>query len=120
MNLFIFGLGYSARRFLATQGATLGLSAAGTVRGRDKARALQAEGIETYVFGPDAADAEIPAALAKADALLLTATAGAATCPNADGIERCEPAAQREAWRMLCPRAHTCGHAHHDRTSDQA
>lgn len=81
MNLFIFGLGYSARRFLATQGATLGLSAAGTVRGRDKARALQAEGIETYVFGPDAADAEIPAALAKADALLLTAPPSSAGDP---------------------------------------
>lgn len=81
MNLFIFGLGYSARRFLATQGATLGLSAAGTVRGRDKARALQAEGIETYVFGPDAADAKIPAALAKADALLLTAPPSSAGDP---------------------------------------
>ena len=81
MNLFIFGLGYSARRFIATQGVALGLRAAGTVRGRDKAQSLRAEGIETYVFGPDAADAEIPAALAKADALLLTAPSSSSGDP---------------------------------------
>lgn len=73
MNLFIFGLGYSALTFLRGPSQAMGVHAAGTVRSPDKAAALRAQGVEAFVFGPDAADAGIAAALARADALLVTA-----------------------------------------------
>jgi nucleoside-diphosphate-sugar epimerase len=81
MNLFVFGLGYSAQHFIATHSAALGLGVAGTVRGKDKAASLRARGIEAFVFGPDLADVGIPAALDKADALLLTAPPSSAGDP---------------------------------------
>ena len=73
MTLFIFGLGYSALSFVDAQARGMGLQVAGTVRHADKAAALRSRGIEAFVFGPDAADAGIPAALARSQALLITA-----------------------------------------------
>jgi nucleoside-diphosphate-sugar epimerase len=75
MNLFIFGLGYSALTFLRGASRPPGLAATGTVRTAEKAERLRTQGVETFVFGPDAADPAIPAALARADALLVTAPA---------------------------------------------
>lgn len=73
MNLFVFGLGYSALTFLRGPARAMGVHGAGTVRSPDKAAALRAQGVEAYVFGPDGADPAVTDTLARADALLVTA-----------------------------------------------
>lgn len=70
MNLFVFGLGFTARRFVAREGARFG-----TVRATvtDPARAGAAGGIAMRTFGPDGDDPRIAADLADTDVLLVAA-----------------------------------------------
>jgi nucleoside-diphosphate-sugar epimerase len=68
MRLFIFGLGYSARRFLERHGEMVS-SVVGTVRSTDRAPRTAAP---TVAFGPDHTDPSIAASLAEADALLVS------------------------------------------------
>ncbi|MGN6308688.1 MAG: SDR family oxidoreductase [Xanthobacteraceae bacterium] len=69
MNLFIFGLGYSCRRFLDRfVGDYANIS--GTVR--DATRDIARSDCETLSFGPERADSTIAARLAKADLLLVS------------------------------------------------
>ena len=76
MNLFVFGLGFSARRFVEREGARFG-HIAGTVSEPDKARALSAGSSHVvYGFGPGADDPRIAGALTEADALLISAPPG--------------------------------------------
>lgn len=72
MTLFVFGLGFSARRFAqAARGRFETIRA--TVTDADKARAIAAEtGFAMRAFGPDADDPRIPADLAGSDALLVS------------------------------------------------
>ena len=72
MNLFVFGLGFSARRFADVERGRFSVIRA-TVTDPDKARDVAAEtGFTMRVFGPDAADPGIPADLADTDALLVS------------------------------------------------
>jgi nucleoside-diphosphate-sugar epimerase len=76
MNLFVFGIGYSAGHFVRE---TTGFSEiAGTVRSADKAAALRREGIDALVFDGEAeADPAIAAELARADLCLVSTQPGA-------------------------------------------
>jgi nucleoside-diphosphate-sugar epimerase len=76
LNLFVFGLGYTADHLRAARPSA---SVAGTVRSAEKAAALRAQGIAARRFGPDGADPEIEADLARADAVLVSVP------PDADG-----------------------------------
>ena len=72
MSLFVFGLGFSARRF-AEAARTRFPTIRATVTDPDKARALEAEtGLAMRAFGPEADDPRIPADLAASDALLVS------------------------------------------------
>ena len=72
MTLFVFGLGFSARRFSECARGRFPQIVA-TVTDPDKARALEAEtGLTMRAFGPDTDDPRIPADLAAADALLVS------------------------------------------------
>lgn len=81
MNLFIFGLGFSALHFLRAQAPALGVHAVGTVRGAQKAAALREEGVEALVFGPGGGEDRIAPVLARADALLVTVPPGGSGDP---------------------------------------
>lgn len=72
MTLFVFGLGFSARRFSECARGRFPQIVA-TVTDPDKARALETEtGLSMRAFGPDTDDPRIPADLAAADALLVS------------------------------------------------
>jgi nucleoside-diphosphate-sugar epimerase len=77
VRLFVFGLGYSANRFLAPHsGQFTGI--AGTVRTAGKSAALAPAGdIETFVFNPEVTDPGIADRLADADLLLVSIPPGA-------------------------------------------
>ncbi|GJD58927.1 SDR family oxidoreductase [Methylobacterium dankookense] len=79
MNLFVFGLGFSARRFAESRRDRFAAVRA-TVTEADKARALAEEtGFTVRAFGPDGADPEITADLADTDVLLVSVP------PDAEG-----------------------------------
>jgi nucleoside-diphosphate-sugar epimerase len=75
MNVFAFGLGYSALHFLRTRRAGLAI-VAGTVRSPQKVAALAREGIEAFVFSPEQRDPAVLDRLAKAQALLISIPPG--------------------------------------------
>ncbi|WP_441279762.1 SDR family oxidoreductase [Tardiphaga sp. 172_B4_N1_3] len=72
MRLFVFGLGYSANRFIARHGGQF-IGIAGTIRTAGKSAARD---IETLVFNPDVTDPGIADHLASADALLVSVPPG--------------------------------------------
>ena len=74
MNLFVFGLGYSASHYARTRGARHEI--AGTVTSREKADALGRNGIRALVFAPDKLDSGIAARIAGADAVLVSIPPG--------------------------------------------
>lgn len=77
VRLFVFGLGYSANRFIAQHGGQF-TGIAGTVRTAGKSAALApTRDIETLVFNPDVTDPRIADHLANADALLVSIPPGA-------------------------------------------
>lgn len=78
MTLFVFGLGYTALAFARRERARFG-RVVGTVTSAEKARALEAEGIEARLFGPEERDPRIADDLHAARALL------ASIPPGADG-----------------------------------
>ncbi|GJE58854.1 SDR family oxidoreductase [Methylobacterium trifolii] len=72
MNLFVFGLGFTARRFAERERARFSTIRA-TVTDADKARAIEAEtGLTMRAFGPEADDPQIPADLSDTDVLLVS------------------------------------------------
>ncbi|MDR3464634.1 MAG: SDR family oxidoreductase [Xanthobacteraceae bacterium] len=80
MNLFVFGLGYSARfvaRSLVAGGATI----AATVRSSAKADELSALGYAMHLFAGTGRDEATARAVAEADALLVSIPPGAAQDP---------------------------------------
>ena len=71
MNLFVFGIGYTAGHYLRHHAGHFdGVS--GTVRSADKVAALAADRIRAFRFDPPDADPAIAEALAEADALLVS------------------------------------------------
>ncbi len=80
MNLFIFGFGFSGRT-IAERRAARGDQVAGTVRTKDKARALAAAGLPARVFGPDGRDGVIETDLAASEALLISVPPGSSGDP---------------------------------------
>ena len=79
-RLFCFGLGYSAC-VLAKRLMARGWSVAGTTRSEEKAAALRAAGIETFLFGRDRPLTDPGAALAGATHLLSSVPPDAAGDP---------------------------------------
>ena len=75
MNLFIFGLGFSAGYFAKRRIAQHD-RVSGTVRSYEKAAALSAMGPTAHVFGPNARDSAITTDLAEANALLVSVPPG--------------------------------------------
>jgi dTDP-4-dehydrorhamnose reductase len=71
MNLFVFGLGYTAHQFIDTYRSRF-TRICGTFRSTDKAQALQASGIIPYFFDGESYDACILDELAHADAVLVS------------------------------------------------
>ena len=71
MNLFVFGIGYTAGHYLRHHAGHFA-EVAGTVRSPDKIAELARDGILAYRFDPPDADPQIAARLAAADALLVS------------------------------------------------
>lgn len=71
MNLFIFGMGYSAQHFARTRMRDYARISC-TVRGSDKREALRAQGFDAHCFGPERRDETLAAALAGADRVLVS------------------------------------------------
>lgn len=79
MNLFVFGLGFSARRFAESRRGRFDAVRA-TVTEAGKARALAHEtGFTVRAFGPEGSDPEVSADLADTDVLLVSVP------PDAEG-----------------------------------
>ncbi len=78
MNLFVFGLGYSARDFIARHGAQFEV-VAGTVRSPEAAGQLR--NTSAFVFDRDQADPGIAEVLAKSDVLLVSIPPDASVDP---------------------------------------
>lgn len=76
MNLFVFGLGYSASHYVRTRRDQYARVAA-TVRSADKRDALTRDGINGFVFSPSATDDGLVEALHNADHLLVSVPPGA-------------------------------------------
>jgi NAD dependent epimerase/dehydratase family enzyme len=72
MNLFCFGIGYSAEALISLYGDRFA-SVSGTVRTAGKAARLRAMGIQAIVHAGGAAGPQLTAALAGAEALLVSA-----------------------------------------------
>ena len=71
MNLFVFGIGYTAGHYLRHHAGHFD-RVAGTVRAPEKVAALAADRIRALRFDPPEADPAIAGALAEADALLVS------------------------------------------------
>ncbi len=94
MNLFAFGLGYSALAAIARGG---GVDASGTVRSAEAAAELRARGIEAFTFDGAARDPDVATALARAEILLVSIPPGPAGDPAWNGFSREIAAAPRLA-----------------------
>ncbi len=73
MRIFAFGLGYSARRFLARDPS---IAASGTARAAASVARLRGEGIDAYAFDGVSADPGLADALSRAQVLLVSAPPG--------------------------------------------
>jgi nucleoside-diphosphate-sugar epimerase len=79
MNLFVFGIGYTAGHYLRL--GTAFTEAAGTVRSPERAAELRRGGTEAFVFDGRQADAAVAARLRTAELCLVSAQPGAAGDP---------------------------------------
>ncbi len=75
MNLFVFGIGYTAGHYLRHHARPFD-AVAGTVRSVEKIEELRGDRIEALRFDPPEADPEIASRLALADALLVSVQPG--------------------------------------------
>jgi nucleoside-diphosphate-sugar epimerase len=97
MNLFVFGLGYSALHFVRCYRDHFA-SIAGTVTSSEKAEALRRQGTAARVFAPDHADPCIPDDLADAECLLIAIPTDAAGDPVLARFGDAVAAAPRLRW----------------------
>lgn len=79
MNLFVFGLGYSARHFIS-QYADAFETISGTVRDKEHQRP-PVDGVEMLHFSPEGASSEIEERLASADVILVSVPPGTSVDP---------------------------------------
>ena len=79
MNLFVFGLGFTARHFVATYADAFEAVSA-TVRDKDHRRP-GVEGVEMLHFSPEGASPELEARLAAADVVLVSIPPGTSVDP---------------------------------------
>ena len=97
MNLFVFGLGYSARQFIGRYRDRFA-EIAGTVRSPEKAQEIAAEGVEAYRFDATDHDPRILDSLARADALLISIPPVGETDPVLDRFSEAIAAAPSLRW----------------------
>jgi len=97
MNLLIFGYGYTSRTFVRLHGSGFARITA-TVRSPDKAAALAADGVTGIVFDGSGATPATLAALADADALLVSVPPEAAGDPVLRHHAAAIAAAPRLRW----------------------
>jgi nucleoside-diphosphate-sugar epimerase len=97
MNLFVFGLGYTALQFIRLHGhrfATVG----GTVRSVEKAKAIEEKEIQAYRFDGKDFDPAIHLHLEKAEALLVSAPPAEGQDPVLERFSEAIVAAPRLRW----------------------
>lgn len=97
MNLFVFGLGYTAIQFIRLHGDRFG-SVGGTVRSVDKAKTLEATGIQTCRFDGKDFDPAIHQHLERAEALLISAPPAERQDPVLEHFSEAIAAAPRLRW----------------------
>jgi nucleoside-diphosphate-sugar epimerase len=97
MNIFVFGLGYSARQFIGRYRDRFA-GIAGTVRSPEKAHEMSAEGMEAYRFDATGHDPRIVENLARADALLISIPPVGETDPVLDRFSEAIAAAPNLRW----------------------
>ncbi|MFL4987209.1 MAG: SDR family oxidoreductase [Microvirga sp.] len=97
MNLFAFGVGYSAAHFVRRYRHRFE-TIAGTVTSDGKTAALRADGIEPLIFDGASADPGIARALTGADALLVSIPPDAEGDPTLRHFAAAIAAAPRLAW----------------------
>jgi nucleoside-diphosphate-sugar epimerase len=97
VNLFVFGLGYTALHFVRRHEGRFD-RIAGTVRSREKAAALGGARLEARVFSADERDRRIGADIAAADVLLSSIPPQDGRDPVLDAFEADIAAASRLAW----------------------
>ncbi|WP_445490875.1 NAD(P)-dependent oxidoreductase [Rhodopseudomonas sp. RCAM05734] len=81
MRLLVFGLGYSAQRFIDRHAGDFSHITA-TVRSAEKQQARQGANLELLLFGGDGSDPALAARIAEADLLLVSVPPG----PNGDPV----------------------------------
>jgi nucleoside-diphosphate-sugar epimerase len=97
MNLFVFGLGYTALQFIHLNGHRF-TSVSGTVRSMDKAKALEAEGIQTFRFDGKDFDPAILQHLEYTEAVLISAPPAEGRDPVLEQFSEVIAAAPRLRW----------------------
>jgi nucleoside-diphosphate-sugar epimerase len=97
MNLFVFGLGYSARQFIALYRHRF-TGICGTVRSEEKVRALQATGLDACRFDGSDYDPLIVDYLSRAEALLISIPPSGATDPVLEHFAAAITAAPHLRW----------------------
>lgn len=85
VNLFILGYGYSAERFVELYRGRLS-EVAGTVRSAEKAARVSRTGLSLFAFDGENAAPDMRAALARADAILVSVPSGPAGDPVAASL----------------------------------
>ncbi|MFL5211452.1 MAG: hypothetical protein ACJ8CC_20230 [Microvirga sp.] len=97
MNLFAFGVGYSAAHFVRRHRHRFE-TIAGTTTSPEKAATLRADGIETFVFDGASAEPGIASALTGAGALLVSIPPDAEGDPTLRHFAAAIAAAPRLVW----------------------
>jgi nucleoside-diphosphate-sugar epimerase len=97
MNLFVFGLGYTARQFLALHRERFA-DVCGTVRSKEKARHYEGAGLWAYCFNGSDYDPHILDHLAQTEALLISAPPVGETDPVLEQFADAIAAAPRLRW----------------------
>lgn len=97
MNLFVFGLGYTALHLIRRHRDRFGC-VAGTVRSAEKAQALAQEGIAARLFAPGHLDPAIGDDLGRADLLLVSIAPGETGDPVLSAYGQAIASAARPAW----------------------
>lgn len=97
MKLLILGVGYSAS-FFARAALARGWEVTGTVRSAEKATRLSRDGIRTLVFDGFAVSSFLAAAIAEAEAVLVSVQPGEAGDPVLDRLAKDLAAAPNLRW----------------------
>jgi nucleoside-diphosphate-sugar epimerase len=97
MNLFVFGLGYTALQFIHLHGHRF-TGIGGTVRSVEKAKALEATGIEPFRFDGQDFDPAILQHLEQAEAVLISAAPAGGQDPVLEQFSQAIAQAPRLRW----------------------